>query len=200
MLLCTCMFRFVRDFRFFLHVDLFHDVDFNFFLLLFNNNYGKRKKKFGKILRNIHRAVRCIFPTSVLSIIVGDNFEENKCRSSNCVTHLKRDELFLEKIYIFSQTFFIHLSLDISSLLSSFPEFLLSTLKDFSFVLEIHMCRLLLPNSWRVCKRILFYLGFSSSDIYIFFSRSLSSHLLPRILFKLGDFLLLPFNDPQSRF
>lgn len=44
MLLCTCMFRFVRDFRFFLHVDLFHDVDFNFFLLLFNNNYGKEKK------------------------------------------------------------------------------------------------------------------------------------------------------------
>lgn len=86
---------------------------------------GKEKKSLERFYA-IFIELFDIFPTSVLSIFVGDNFEENKCRSSNCVTHSKRDELFLEKIYIFSQTFFIHLSLDISSLLSFFPEFLLS--------------------------------------------------------------------------
>lgn len=48
MLLCTCMFRFVRDFQFLLYIDLFYNVDFDFFLLLLIHNNGKEKKKVWK--------------------------------------------------------------------------------------------------------------------------------------------------------
>ena len=79
----------------------------------------KKKKKYFSNLRVIDPA--------------GDNFEENKRRFSNCVTRLKKDELFLEKIYIvYLSSNFLYPPFSISTLLSFLPEFLLSIFKDFS--------------------------------------------------------------------
>lgn len=73
MLLCTCMFRFVRDFQFLLYIDLFYNVDFDFFLLLLIHNNGKERKK--KSLERFYAISRFfkifielfdIFPVSVL--------------------------------------------------------------------------------------------------------------------------------------
>lgn len=168
-------------------------------IVLLSNDYVKRKKEkvwkdftLSRFFKYIHWVVRYFSNFRVIDL-AGDNFEENKRRFNNCVTRLKKDELFLEKIYI------VYLS---SNFL--YPPF------SRHFQSPLYLQRFFLPspgNTRAGCfyqivgayaKGFCFISAFPLPIyIYIF---SLSSHFLPQILFKLTDFLLLPFNGLDSNF